>query len=402
MRRRFSPLIGLLIAAVVLAAVPAAFAAAPSGFPFRPDPQPVTAPPAPPASVTPPAPPASVTPPVSEAPAVVDVAPVAPGPIADLPEAPGPRPVHLDPAGPLDGSPAVGPHDGPDTRNEIKARCVGSISDTGKGSVECNWTAREGLDVAGWQLWKLRVRPEHGDRLLVVEVRPEVTTFVDTDVAVPAHYTYAVLGINEAGEVIARSAAVPVELVDPPVHDRPLRLNCNPMIGIDRVDPAVTSSPSIGCEWSPTDNETAVGYVLWRMVDGGDRQAIARTGLDRLRYVDTEVTFAQRLTYVVTAVDANGEVVARSREEHVGLPEPHPRPLPPVHILPDPSRGPVATAPPKPIGPVDAPRPIPMDPPSIGTHQPGSAAPQSPSNSGGTVAPPATSQPAMPRTNASG
>jgi len=271
--------------------------------------------------------------------------------------------------------------------------------------VECNWTAREDLNVAGWQLWKLRVRPEHGDRLLVAEVRPEVTTFVDTDVVVPAHYIYAVLGINEAGEVIARSAAVPVELLDPPVHDRPLRLKCNPMIGIAQVDPAVTPSPSIGCEWSSTDNETAVGYVLWRMVDGGDRQAIARTGLDTLRYVDTDVTFAQRLTYVVTAVDSNGEVVARSREQHVGLPSPHPRPLPPVSILPDPGRGPIVPEPPRPVGSINSPRPIPTDPPSIGTHRPGSATPQSPSNSGGTVAPPATtvtSQPAMPRTNASG
>jgi len=389
---------GLLIAAVILAAVPAAFAAAPSGFPFRPDPQPEAAPPAPPDGATP---------------AGLDVKPDVPDPEAGLP-APGNRPAHLEPSGPLVGPPVAPPADRPDVPNEIKARCVGSIRDTGEASVECGWVAREGLDVSAWQLWKQQVRPEHGDRVLVAELRPDTTNYVDTDVEVPAHYAYVVLGVDSTGEVIARSAPAPVQLVDPPAHDRPLRLKCRPLIAIDGIDPAVTPSPSIGCEWSPTDNETAVGYVLWRMVDGGDRQAIARTGLDTLRHVDTGITLGQRITYVVTAVDSSGEVVARSREEHVGIPGPHPRPLPPIHILPEPGRGPVVPEPPKPVGPMNPPRPVPMDPPSVGTHQPQATAPQSPANSdAGTVAPPATTtttatvttttaKPASPRTSASG
>ncbi len=336
MRRSFSPLMGLLIAAVILAAVPAAFAAAPSGFPFRPDPKPEAAPPAPPATASP---------------TSVDVAPDATGPAADLPAAPDTRPAHLEPVGPQPVPPVAPPVDRPDVPNEIKARCVGSIRDTGAASVECGWTAREGLDVFGWQLWKQQVRPEHGDRVLVAELRPDTTNYVDTDVEVPAHYAYVVLGVDSTGEVIARSAPAPVQLVDPPAHDRPLRLECRPLIAIDGIDPAVTPSPSIGCEWSPTDNETAVGYVLWRMVDGGDRQAIARTGLDTLRHVDTGIMLGQRITYVVTAVDSSGEVVARSREEHVGIPG-HKRPEPSISILPIPE-------PAGPLTPPSLPEPVP-------------------------------------------
>lgn len=416
MRRSFSPLIGLLIAALVLAAVPAAFAAAPSGFPFKPDPQPISGP--------------AVD---SDIGAPIDFG----GPIA-IPAPPddavaAPRPEHFgptgSPGGPLDARPALDrPIDRPDVPNEIKARCVGSVRDTGEGSVECNWTAREDLDVAGWQLWKIMVRPEHGERALVAELRPEVTTFVDTDVEVPAHYLYAVLAIDADGEIIARSAVAPASLNKPPGHDEGLRLKCRPVGPHDR--PSVDTSladivpadakpidvappnfePSIGCEWSPAQVDTAVGYVLWRQVDGGERVTIARTGLDLTRFVDTDVASGHRYVYVATAVDAAGEVVARSHAEHVGIPGPRPRPVPPIHTLPEPGLPPVVPRPPVPADPSSPKGPTSVDPPPIGNHPkrpetapaiadrmspaPATTAPASPA--------PTTTAPAMPRTSASG
>ena len=345
MRRGFPPLIGLLIAATVLAAVPAAFAASPGGFPFRPDPRPISPP--------------TVVSDIGE--------PTDLGGPADAPLPPhlgiGARPDRPHDAGAVADRPVPRPA----IPNEIKARCVGSVHESGRGSVECTWTTRDDLDVAGWQLWKLQVRPDHGERALIAELRPEVTTFVDTDVLVPAHYIYGVLGVDASGEVIARSPAVPANLATQPAGDKHLRLNCRPMITIDVVDDATAVPPSIGCEWSTTEDNTATGYVLWRLVDEGDRHEVARGGLDALRYVDSDVAIGHRYTYIVTAVDSSGEVVAKSREEHVGLPPRH-RPKPETMIEPAPIPGPKpkpVDRKPRPIAPVGphAKRdPLPQDP----------------------------------------
>ncbi len=248
MRRYFSPLIVLLVGAILLAATPAAFAASSDRLPIR----------------------------------VTDVA----------------------------------RHD---VRHEIKARCFGSVDDSGGGSVECNWTTRDDLAVRGWQLWNIRVRPHHGERNLVAELGADTTAYVDTALEVPGQYLYVVLGLDAAGEIVARSEPASVTLVAASDHVDAMRLRC-------RAVAARGDSAEIGCTWSSTEAESAVGYVLWRGVAEGDRAVVARTGLDELSYIDTEVAVGHRYLYVVTAVDADGEVVARSRAEHVGLPGSESRP----------------------------------------------------------------------------
>lgn len=327
MHRKLSPLIGLLVAATLMAVVPAAFAAVPDRLPFRDSPPPAASP-------------AS-----SDAGPVVDLpsSAAATAPVLSTDSEPvAPRSPHVEtdrPSTPADlMSPGV-PH-------EIKARCFGSVDDSGAGSVECNWTARDDVAIAGWQLWNIRIRPGHGERNLVAELGADATTYLDTAVEVPGRYLYVVLGLDADGAIIARSAVAPAGLVAPPTHDNLMRLKC-------RATGPTDVAPEIGCEWSPTKVETAVGYVLWRIVDGGDRGAVARTGLDVTRFVDTEVAAGHRYLYVITAVDATGDVLGRSRAEHVDIPGPVPRPVPPVDIRP---RPPVATAPVRPMDtpPIDA------------------------------------------------
>ena len=357
MRRNFSPLIGLLVAAMVLAAVPAAFAAAPDHLPFLSPERPVAASPAPSVIGDPGGPAAPVSGQVPPHLATPDRP--APPAAADRPEAPltddsgEPAPESR----PKDG---IAPFDGiatPEIPQAIKARCGGTV-EAGVGSVECNWVGREGLEVAGWQLWNISVRPEHGERNLVAELGADVTTYVDTAVEVPGHYLYVVLAVGSNGDVIARSAVAPASLKTPPGHDDKIRLKCRPLGLHDHpaVDVAPTDvappdvAPSIGCEWSPAQVDTAVGYVLWRQVDGGERTAVARTGLDVNRFVDTDVAREHRYVYVVTAVNSDGDVVARSHEEHVGIPGPRPRPVPPIDTLPVPGRPSVVPTPPVPRG----------------------------------------------------
>ncbi len=186
-------------------------------------------------------------------------------------------------------------------------------------AVRCEWRAGADTGVRAWQLWNLQVRPEKGERNLVAELGADVFSYTDTEVSVPAGYLYAVLGLDGDGEIIARSRLQPVVLGERDHEIEPLRLEC----AAHRVDAEVRADAvpelAVGCGWSEVGDETAVGYVIWKRVDGGERTVLARVGLDVIELRDPEVAAGHRYTYVVTAVDADGELVARSRAEHVGI-----------------------------------------------------------------------------------
>lgn len=99
-----------------------------------------------------------------------------------------------------------------------------------------------------------------------------------------------------------------------------LKLDC---AVIDR--PAVTDSVAdatrvhIGCRWRPAQHPRAAGYQLWRIVDRGDRELVARGGLDLLRTRDVVSSEAHLVRYAVVAVDENGRRVGQSRVVRVEL-----------------------------------------------------------------------------------
>lgn len=197
------------------------------------------------------------------------------------------------------------------------------ISDRVDGAVHCEW--RSEADVRSWQLWNIQVRPVHGHRNLVAELGADVQSFTDVNVEVPASYLYAVLGLDGDGEIVARSRIVPVKLAHRQVDVEPMRLTCEPHRTDEPTRDAVTDAPpsfAVGCHWSEVHNDAAVGYVLYKSVDGGERSVLARVGLDTTSVRDDEVRAGHRYTYVVTAVDGEGHVVGRSRAETVGIPVP--------------------------------------------------------------------------------
>jgi hypothetical protein len=77
------------------------------------------------------------------------------------------------------------------------------------------------------------------------------------------------------------------------------------------------AGPSVVCEWSPVKG--AAGYILWRSDGDGPRQAVFKTR-DGLRFLDTTVASGHRYRYAVTAVNAGGEVVAKSEVVFVAGP----------------------------------------------------------------------------------
>jgi len=214
-----------------------------------------------------------------------------------------------------------------DTPAIVKLNCQGYAKE-GAGIVGCGWRAGPHTAVASWQLWNLQTRPEPGSRNLVAELGADVRSYRDSNVVVPAGYVYAILGLDADGDIVVSSRPSRVVL-----HERDrkldiLKLDCRshtaePDVAADSVV-EVDSVVSIGCEWTATRSDHAVGYQVWRSVDGGDRHLIGRAGLDQTSIRDHDVALGHRYRYVVTAVDDEGHVVSRSRAAMVAL-RPHDR-----------------------------------------------------------------------------
>lgn len=106
-----------------------------------------------------------------------------------------------------------------------------------------------------------------------------------------------------------------------PVAERPeqLRFGCR-LVRADTERPDVHRR-GIACRWSATQQRNAAGYVLYRSVDGGAREVVYRGGLERTRFLDTEVRPGHRYTYAVVVVDADGEPLGGGGPDTVGFPD---------------------------------------------------------------------------------
>ncbi len=145
----------------------------------------------------------------------------------------------------------------------------------------------------------------------------------------------AIIGLVATGPVAAETdarttdrARVAAEVADArPVDERPerptrdlevLRLACG-IADDDQADDA--TRVHIGCRWRAATSERAAGYQLWRIVDRGERELVARGGLDLLGARDVVAADSHLVRYAVIAVDENGRRVGQSRVERVVITE---------------------------------------------------------------------------------
>ncbi|MEZ5243621.1 MAG: hypothetical protein R2707_00870 [Acidimicrobiales bacterium] len=211
----------------------------------------------------------------------------------------------------------------PDTDVALRLHCAPRSTDRRTPAVACEWSGGDDADIGSWQLWRLQVRPAQDSRVLVAEVGVGTTSFLDTGVIAPSAYLYAVLAVDGAGEIVGRSRVATVTLT-PPAHEvEPMRLSCAP----SRVESDAALTVSVGCAWNPVTAPAAVGYVVWKRTDDGERTVLARVGLSTTAIRDDAVAFGHRYAYLVTAVDGDGHEVGRSRVESVAIPRPD-RPAP--------------------------------------------------------------------------
>ena len=221
-------------------------------------------------------------------------------PVVDTPSSDRPAPtIRLGCALVLPDSPP--PTDPPSLRPDIAP------------AVACRWSAVEADTIRGYQLWRAVDAPGGGPRQLIATVPAgDPLRYVDTRVSRGHAYTYAVVAVAIDGSKIAVGGPVVVRIPPPPEE---LRMAC-----------ALTSDGDrrgVACKWSEATHPAAAGYVLWRSVDGGAREAIYRTGLDgRLAFFDPKIEPGQTIRYAVVVVNKAGDPVGQGGPVVVRIPPP--------------------------------------------------------------------------------
>jgi hypothetical protein len=191
-------------------------------------------------------------------------------------------------------------------------------------AVACHWST-DGLDrIRAFQLWRAVDAPGGRPRELIATIPSgNPLRYLDRGLS-PGHaYTYVVVGLGVDGVAVAVSR--PVTVVIPPRLER-LRLACEVLpdpASVDVVRTAALDPRGVACKWSESQNPAAAGYVLWRSVDGGPREAIYRTGLDGMRsFVDTWIRPGHVIRYAVVVVNRHGGAIGLGGPVAVRVPPP--------------------------------------------------------------------------------
>lgn len=92
----------------------------------------------------------------------------------------------------------------------------------------------------------------------------------------------------------------------------------------EKGDAVIAPAPSptrlhVGCRWRPAKSPEAAGYQLWRIVDRGERELVARGGLDMVGARDQVSAKAHVVRYAVIAVNDHGRRVGQSRVVEIRL-----------------------------------------------------------------------------------
>ncbi len=202
-------------------------------------------------------------------------------------------------------------------REALRLECVGSLNDAGEPGIGCNWSEAKGATAAAYVLY----RGTGDERIAIFRTDGLANTrFVDFDVKVGVRYRYKVVVLNAEGNKVGASRATTAGVAPPEPEIEALDLKC------EAIEAAESDGQGANCRWSATSTRTAVGYQLWRAVDRDARELVWRGGLDTNHYADRLPASAQLVSYAVLAVDADGEIVARSRAVQVRFEHDRPEP----------------------------------------------------------------------------
>lgn len=194
----------------------------------------------------------------------------------------------------------------------LRLACEGVAAAPGRG-VACRWSASHHPGFAGYRL----VRGDGDERVVVLRTRDvDVVRHLDTSVTPGQRYRYAIQVVDAHGRVIGAGGPAVAGIPEPPRQT--LRFAC------DRASDG--GHRGIACRWSAATGEVR-GYVLYRSVDGGAREAIhGAAPAGRLGHFDGPLRPGHRYTYAVVALGADGEVLGGGGPVTIGIPATPPDP----------------------------------------------------------------------------
>lgn len=190
----------------------------------------------------------------------------------------------------------------------LRLGCEARVADD-SAVVRCEWSSPSSGGVAGLRLWRLDAAVDTERQVILRTDDTMLTTHTDMAVRRGHRYTYAIQAVTADGRVVAQSRAERVGVpASPAVEVLPLECELGP------------AGEAVGCAWRPPRSPDAHVVELWRSVDGAARELV-----DRFRpegptaHRDAAPDGAASVTYAVLVRDDTGELVGRSRPEHVAL-----------------------------------------------------------------------------------
>ena len=200
----------------------------------------------------------------------------------------------------------------PPPAEALRMACeLGSNGD--QRGIACKWARAIHPAAAGYILWR---SVDGGPREVIYRTGLDGRLgFFDTKIR-PGHtFRYVVVVVDRAGHAVGYGG--PEVVTVPPPADT-LRMACELA--------AIGDQRGVACKWSAATHPVAAGYVLWRSVDDGPREAIYRIGLDgRQWYLDPDVKPGQTIRYSVVVVDKDGRAVGHGGPIVVEIPNLAPR-----------------------------------------------------------------------------
>jgi hypothetical protein len=180
---------------------------------------------------------------------------------------------------------------------QLRLSCDVEIVGDHRG-VLCRWSPTQQSTARAYQLY--RIVDGSPRRLLTTVGADGRLAYFDTDLSAPSEVTYGVVALSRNGRVIGIGGPVRVQIG---TDLRELRFGCTPdSIGDQR---------GVLCRWSESTASTTRGYLVYRSIDQGPREVIARIGLDgRRAHFDTAVVPGSVHIYAVVAVDSAGNPLA--------------------------------------------------------------------------------------------
>ncbi|MEE9414700.1 MAG: hypothetical protein V3V01_05395 [Acidimicrobiales bacterium] len=189
-----------------------------------------------------------------------------------------------------------------DEVQHLRLRCRGKIGRSDQPLVRCKWSRPKSPSAAVTVVERIGGDSDSWTPIYRTE-NIKRHRFVDKSIDAGVRYRYRVRVYDSADHLVAasrsRSAGVPAPGIDV------LKIACKGAV-------SDSGDKTAGCEWSPSEN--ARSYQLWRIVNRNHRDLVASVGADVQTVRDIDVPDdAKVVRYAVLALDADGEIIGRSR-----------------------------------------------------------------------------------------